>query len=189
MRNESHKTVVSTVLGCVNAWRKCLGWSREAAAQTIVEAHASLRGPEVTGIRFEPNTTDVFERNKVNADRIFRWLDDATKDTNLLPINFLPSILAALPVADRMALMDEILRPVGLATRHLDGAGCQDTNFALLVASVARESGEGVAAVADLAAGATPDSLRRAHKEVSEALTAQSLCLVAIEAELRKVPN
>lgn len=34
---------------------------------------------------------------KVNADRVFRWLDDGTKDTNLVPANFVPSILAALP--------------------------------------------------------------------------------------------
>ncbi|MBN0437935.1 hypothetical protein JTM67_36255, partial [Pseudomonas aeruginosa] len=84
MRNESH-TLISTLLGVVNQWRRREGWSRETVVQHIVEAHERIQGALVTGIVFDPPTRDATERMKVNADRVFRWLDDGTKDTNLVP--------------------------------------------------------------------------------------------------------
>ncbi|MCS9500340.1 hypothetical protein N1E27_29850, partial [Pseudomonas aeruginosa] len=92
MRTESH-TLISTLLGVVNQWRRREGWSRETVVQHIVEAHERIQGALVTGIVFDPPTRDTTERMKVNADRVFRWLDDGTKDTNLVPANFVPSIL------------------------------------------------------------------------------------------------
>lgn len=83
MRSESH-TLISTLLGVVNQWRRREGWSRETVVQQIVEAHERIQGALVTGIVFDPPTRDTTERMKVNADRVFRWLDDGTKDTNLV---------------------------------------------------------------------------------------------------------
>lgn len=42
MRNESH-TLISTLLGVVNQWRRREGWSRETVVQHIVEAHERIQ--------------------------------------------------------------------------------------------------------------------------------------------------
>lgn len=96
MRSESH-TLISTLLSVVNQWRRREGWSRETVVQHIVEAHERINAHIATGIVFDPPSRDAMDRMKANADRVFRWLDDSTKDNNLLPANFLPSILSALP--------------------------------------------------------------------------------------------
>lgn len=68
----------------VEAWRKSNDWSRESMADLIVKAHEDIGGPAFSGIRFDPPTKDAFERMRVNADRIFRWLDDSTIAASLL---------------------------------------------------------------------------------------------------------
>lgn len=114
------QTAIGLVREAVESWRRAEGWSRETVAQHIVEAHERIGAEASTGIVFDPPTRDAFERMRVNADRIFRWLDDTTKDRNLLPLAFLASILAALPLDRRMALADQLLSPAGLACREVD---------------------------------------------------------------------
>lgn len=113
MKNNLHgKTLIGAIREHVIAWRKVEGWSRETVAQLIVEAHEQVG--EVSGIVFEPETRDVCEIREVNAQRIFRWLDDETKSGNLLPANFIPSILAAMPTERRLACASEIMVMIGL---------------------------------------------------------------------------
>lgn len=87
MRNESHKTLIGILREHVADWRRAAGLSSASAIDMIVAAHAHLGGPAVTGIRFDVHT-DEFQRMKNNSDRVLRWLDDETKDTNFLPANF-----------------------------------------------------------------------------------------------------
>jgi hypothetical protein len=123
MQRETHgsRTAVTIVCEHVEDWRRENRWSRETAADLIIQAHERTGGACRTGIVFDPQTQDAFERMRVNADRVFRWLDNATKDSNLLPINFLWSVLAALPLDRRMRLVNELLAPVDLASRELTG--------------------------------------------------------------------
>lgn len=114
------KTLIGIIREHVIAWRKAEGWSRETVVQTIVEAHAEVGA--TSGIVFEPQTNDVHEIREVNAQRVFRWLDDESKAGNLLPANFIPSILAAMPVERRMACVSEFLVSIGLGVRMLDDA-------------------------------------------------------------------
>ncbi|MBF8177681.1 hypothetical protein [Herminiimonas contaminans] len=109
MRNESHKSLIGILREHVIAWRKAEGWSRETVVQHIVESDKGA-----SGIVFNPQTSDTFERMKVNADRVFRWLDDESKDTNLCPPNFIPSILKAMPVERRLACCAEVMVSIGL---------------------------------------------------------------------------
>lgn len=118
----SRPTAVALVREAVEDWRRANAWSRETVAQEIVEAHERIGGAEATGIVFDPPTRDTFERMRVNADRIFRWLDDTTKDKNLMPLSFLASVLAALPLDRRMALADRLLAPALIASREIEGA-------------------------------------------------------------------
>ncbi len=87
MRNESHKTLIGILREHVADWRRAAGLSSASAIDMIVAAHAHIGGPAVTGIRFDAHT-DEFQRMKNNSDRVLRWLDDETKDTNFLPANF-----------------------------------------------------------------------------------------------------
>lgn len=185
MRNGSHKSLIARVLEHVTACRKAAGWSREAMAEVIVEAHAKIDGPGATGIRFEPPTTDTFERAKVNADRIFRWLDDSSKDTNLLPANFLPSILAGLPMDARVALVNEILGPVGLVVRRLDNEGADCLSATRHLVTISKEVAEAQSAVATLIDGATVPELQRAERELADAEHAIKSARADVAAQLR----
>lgn len=189
MRNASHKTWIATVLDHVNAWRKRAGWSRESVVQAIVEAHERIGGQSNTGIRFEPHTTDVFERQKVNADRVFRWLDDATKDNNLLPSNFITSILAAMPLDVRLHCIDDLLRPLGIAGRPVGGLEVHDLNAVGHLRSLLAENSGAQQAVAELVDGATNDELLRAQRELAESRDATITALAAIEEALTGASN
>ncbi|WP_454691154.1 toxin YdaT family protein [Achromobacter aloeverae] len=184
MRNKSHKTLIAIVRDHVTAWRKAEGWSRESVVSEIVATHDAMEAAATTGIRFEPNTQDTFDRSKVNADRVFRWLDDDSKDTNLLPANFLPSILAAMPMERRRHCLNDILRPLGLVVRVTGAAGGEliDVN---LLNHLLREQTEAVAAAAALLDGdVTHDELVTAHRETSEAVQAGVRMRTAIEARM-----
>lgn len=184
MRHES-QTLISTVLGHVNAWRRAQGWSRETVVQAIVEAHEHIEAPALTGIRFEPTSTDQFTRMKANADRVFRWLDDQTKDNNLLPANFLPSILAAMPMDIRAACADDLLAGLGLGCRRLDG-GRGGFDAVSMLRSVLKENSEAQQAIASLVDGATADELHSAQREITEAIEALQIARSQVEIILRQ---
>lgn len=119
MQRATHPSPIGILRDHIEAWRRDNRWSRETVADLIVQAHVRIGGPVFTGITFEPPTTDTFERMRVNADRVFRWLDDTTKDKNLLPFNFILSVLAALPEDRRVLLVNDLLHPVCL---HVDSS-------------------------------------------------------------------
>jgi len=184
MRNVSHKTLIAIVREHTTAWRKAHGWSRETMVDAIVQAHEQLNGPAVTGIRFDPHTQDTFSRMKVNADRVSRWLDDDSKDTNLLPTNFLPSILAAMPHDRRRHCIDDILRPLGLAVRSLQLEVLCGVDVSQ-VTNLMREQTEASAAAAALLDGtATADELIRAHRELSESIVAARSVRATVESQM-----
>jgi hypothetical protein len=114
MQRATHPSPIAIVRDHVEAWRRDNRWSRETVADQIVLAHNRIGGSVFTGITFDPPTTDTFERMRVNADRVFRWLDDTTKDKNLLPFNFFWSVIAALPEDRRVLLVNDLMHPLGL---------------------------------------------------------------------------
>lgn len=186
MRDDSHSWIF-TIARHLAAYRRAQDWSRETLCQTIVEAHATSGVQALTGLRFDPPTRDVYERQKVNADRIFRWLDDVSKDSNLLPVNFLPSILVALPMERRLALLAELLEDLSVAPRAvLDVHAPLEPLHALR--DLMREGGEAQQAVAALIDGATREELEAARLELSQAADAAARALLSVENELRRYP-
>lgn len=168
MQRGSH-TWIATIRDAVEVWRKQNGWSRETVAQMIVEAHERKGLHQVSGIVFDPQTRDTYERMKVNADRIFRWLDDVTKDSTLLPTNFIPSIIAALPVDLRLHLVDDLLRPHGMAARITSEA--EDvTPITILLRTMMVETAQADQSVAALLDGVDPGELEAAQREIAEAI-------------------
>ena len=119
MRNESHKTLIGILREHVADWRRAAGLSSASAIDMIVTAHAHIDGPAVTGIRFDAHT-DEFQRMKNNSDRVLRWLDDETKDSNFLPANFVFSILAGMPDDARVHCLNDMLRRFGLCVRAIE---------------------------------------------------------------------
>lgn len=186
MRNESHSSLIGIVKQHVIEWRRREGWSRETVVQVIVEAHERIGGAMVSGIIFAPETKDTFERMKVNADRVFRWLDDETKDTNLLPANFLQSVLAAMPLDIRISCVEEFLMPVGLGARCLNEDNDSGLNLQTTLVAMMKEGAEATQAVAGLINGKTPEKLEVARKELTEDIETRERARIEIEAELAK---
>lgn len=171
MQNSTQKSFIAMLADCVDAWRKRCGMSQATVVDEIVKAHERICGPQITGITFEPNS-DEYNRMKANSDRVWRWLDDKSKDRNLLPANFIPSVLAAMPVDVRIAFLDDVLRPLGIATRSLAGQGVEDINPTALLCATIQEDAESHQAIAALNHNMDLPSLLRAQKENKDATEA-----------------
>lgn len=167
MRNTSHKTKLTMLLHYVDIWRQRVG-SREAVALIIVEKHRQLNMGALTGIRFERDG-DAFTLAKNAADRIFRWLDDKTKDGNLMPANFERSILEAMPGDLRLMYLNEQLGPLGLFVKIqmqcVDGQAYSIADAQVLF----KELTEAIDVMLALTTNATPELKQIAVKELAEA--------------------
>lgn len=184
MQRSSH-TWIATIRDAVEAWRKQKEWSRETAAQMIVAAHEREGLHLVSGIVFDPQTRDTYSRMKVNADRIFRWLDDATKDNNLLPTNFIPSILAALPCDLRMHLVNDLLRSNDMACRQT-ATETEVSPITILLRSMMVETAQADQAVAALLDGVDPGELETAQREIAEAIAVLVKAQDRVESMMRE---
>lgn len=183
MRNVSH-TLIGILRDEIAEHRRAHRLSRETVAANIVEAHEAIAADATTGIRFEPPTTDAFERMKVNADRIFRWLDDSTKDNNLMPANFLTSALAGLPEDVRRRVLDRFLAPLGFAVRAMGRPDAGAAFSASVATELMREQNEAAMAMTGLLDGYSQTELSNAHREVSEAIDAGMKARALIEATM-----
>lgn len=165
MQLNSQKTKLAHLMHYVDLWRERMG-SREAVAVAVVEAHVAAGFNARSKLQFE-TSGDTFTRAKNAADRIFRWLDDKTKDGNFMPANFEDSILLALPDDLRLAYLNDWLGQFGMRARGIhEGAadGCAVTHLK----AVSKESAEATSAMADLLDGDTPAELDAADRELAE---------------------
>lgn len=187
MQINSHgsKTLIAIVLDYVNEWRRSNNWSRETVAAEIIDAHEAIDGPAGTGIHFNEHP-DIYTRRTNNSDRIFRWLDDSTKDNNLLPANFIVSILFALPMDIRVRCINEILNKVSVSARPM---ATDETCFDAvnMLKKVMKENAEAEKAMVDLLDGTTEEELMIANKEVSDVLVVAMEALKQIETALVKM--
>jgi hypothetical protein len=183
MRNLS-QTLIGILREEISEYRRLNRLSRETVAANIVEAHERLGADSLVNIRFEPKTVDAFERMKVNADRIFRWLDDETKDGTLLPANFLQSVLAGVPEEVRRRALDRILMPLGFAVRSLSLPQALAPFSVAVAVDLMREQNEAAQAVTGLIDGYDKHELEDAHQQVSEAIDAANRTRAMIEAQM-----
>lgn len=170
-RNLSHSpTWIAQLSATLEGWRRTESWSRETLCQEIVEAHVRTGQEAVTGIVFDSPTRDPFLRQKNNADRIYRWLDDVRKDSNLLPANFIPSLLAALPEPHRIALLDDLLAPFGLEVALREDVAPEGEITPQVVGqhlrSLVEHSAEATVAVSAMQDGIDPGEPEAAHKKL-----------------------
>lgn len=168
MRNDSHNTLIGTIRAAVTEWKRREGWSQASVVQEIVAKHDEIGAPTVTGIIFDPQTRDTYQRAKVNSDRVSRWLDDETKDNNLLPVNFLPSILAALPQDLQLVVLGVMVRPLGLQVSSSDTAEAPTFDPLAHASSIIKEGAEAAQAVLKVCAGGPQDLIEQACKELAD---------------------
>ena len=186
MRNDSHKkTLIGILREHVSAWRKDAGLSSYSAISMIVQAHDEASGPTATGIRFEPHP-DEYQRTKNNGDRVLRWLDDESKENNLLPANFVLSVLAGLPQAERMDCLNELLHRLGLCVRSLEGA--DEIGLGLAdVCEMASADADALAAVATAIAQPTQANLDLALRRTARAHEKKARVVRLLEGAKRAV--
>lgn len=186
MRNDS-QTLIGIIREHVVAWRKRDGLSREKVVQYIVDTHARIGGAEATDISFDPpGSRDSFDYMKVNADRVFRWLDDETKETNHLPANFIPSILAAMPEEIRLQCVDQFLLPLGLGARFIGDPTDDELNVGSHLYDMIESASKAQLAVASLLTGKDRTALEHAYSGLTDAIEKKTRVRRLIEAAIFK---
>lgn len=184
MRHESQKTLIAILREGVGEWRKRNNWSRETVVQHIVEDFERRGGAATIGVEFDPPTRDAFKRAKANADKVMRWLDDESKDNNLIPPNFIQYLLHALPEDIRNHCLDEFLGPFGLGIRSLESTSAGRLNVPNHLRTMLKEESEKNQAFTELMDGADLPKLQRALKEITDSIEAQLATRSAIESEM-----
>lgn len=184
MRDDS-QTLIALLRKYVNLWRVREKASRDTIALAIVAAHEAMNGPAITGICFDPPSGDPYTRAKVMGDRIFRWLDDETKEVNFLPANFIPSVLAALPFDLRLSCINELIYPYNLMAGGCDMAAEGEIDVLLHLAQVTKESAEAAVALTHVAVNPSLEIMETAARELDEAIEAKNRARLAV----RKVIN
>lgn len=182
MRDETQKTVISVLRAAISEWRRRDGLSRETVVDEIVKKHNEIGGPVTTNIVFAPQSRDVFGCMRANMERVYRWLDDESKDCTLLPTNFVPSILAAMPSDLRLQCVNLMLRPLGLEACVSESADASSFNAAAHASGIIKESAE--AATKILALGSTPTNsqVEDVCKEIADVRESATETLRALRA-------
>ncbi|MFM0330678.1 hypothetical protein [Paraburkholderia strydomiana] len=183
MRDSSHKSRIGIIRDHVAAWRKAHGWSRETAAAEIVAAHERIGG-HLSGVIVFDKSGDVYTTQKNHADRIWRWLDDESKENNLMPANFENSILAALPVERRVDLLNEILSQIDCVARGRHHDASAQLNAHELVQTIMRANHRTEADAADLLDGVDPGELPRLHSSLVDDIRVKQRTLRVVESAL-----
>lgn len=166
MQHKRH-TWISIVSDHVNEWRLGNNWSRETVAEEIVDKYLEIYPKGLPGVVEFSNHSDIFTRNQANATRIFRWLDDRTKDKNFLDANFLHVIVQSLPPDLRVRCINEMIRSMSLVASVADEAQKpQDDKPVNHLKALIKEGSEACGAITELLDGATPDEWVKAQQEL-----------------------
>jgi hypothetical protein len=185
MRDSSHKTRIAVIRDHVAAWRKANGWSRETAAAEIVGAHERIGG-HLSGVIVFERHADLYTTQKNHADRIWRWLDDESKENNLMPANFENSILAALPIERRVDVLNEILMQVECVARARHSNPDAQLNAHELVQTIMRANHRTESDAADLLDGVDPGELPRLHGSLVDDIRIKQRMMRVVESAISK---
>jgi hypothetical protein len=187
MQADLQKSPIGSLRDHIEAWSKRTGASNQTIADEIISAHNEIGGPARTRITFS-DASDIFKRLATNCFKVFRWLDDREKDTNLLSVNFLPSVLRAMPRDLAMSWLNDLLRPIGFCVRGIEAADVDALDVTGLLCKNIKESSEASQALAEYAAHPTAETLRRAERELAEQAALSDEALAAVRAKMIQVP-
>ncbi|BBP95940.1 hypothetical protein BSFA1_10690 [Burkholderia sp. SFA1] len=184
MRIESHKTKLAILSDHVEAWKARVG-SRESVALLVVEAHRAWGGDKLPKLDFDMSG-DAFTCAKNAADRIFRWLDDRTKDGNFMPANFERSILAAMPADLRISYLNEWLGQIDVTARQRSSATEADVNPQAIVQAIVRANHRTESDAADLLDGIDPGELPRLHNSLVNDVSVKKSLIGQVESAMQR---
>lgn len=174
MKNDFQKqSLVEVLRSTIETWRRSSGtMSREAVAICVTEAHEALGADATTGISFESAGKDCYTRAKSAAQKLYRWLGGDDEQEAKLPANMLPSILAAMPMEQRLDFLNQVLCPLGVEARAIgrDTAGGLDVSRHLR--TVMKEGNEAQLALVTLTPDASESELLAAANELVESAQA-----------------
>lgn len=183
MQIDLQKSPIGLLRDHIEAWSKRTGASNQTIADEIVAAHDFLDGPAKTRISFS-DCGDIFKRLATNCTKVFRWLDDREKDTNLLSVNFLPAVLKAMPRDLAMSWLNDLLRPIGFCVQGVENAESDSLDVTSLLCKNIKESSEASQAMAEYAANPTTAALHRVERELAEEAELAHQALAAVRAKM-----
>lgn len=179
------QSLVEILRATVEGWRRNSGsMSREAVAVCVTEAHEALCAEAVTGIGFDSAGKDCYSRAKSAAQKLYRWLGGDDEQEAKLPANMLPSILAALPMEQRLSFLNQILCSLGIEARAIgrDSGGGLDVSRHLR--AVMKEGNEAQFSLATLNPNASDAELLTAANELRESALAHEVAATDLMAEI-----
>jgi len=179
MRDKSQRTLIAIIADAIVEWKDRSGWSRETVADNIIENYfshfpdaASRPDMGLPGIAFlPPKHGDTYTRMHSNANKLFRWLDELTKDKGLLPANFIPVLISSLPGDLRLKTVNAILSmyAINMTAKPMASGKHQDT-LAMLEATL-QDTSEASKSIAALLDGIDPGELEHALHMLTNAIS------------------
>ncbi|MEH6434324.1 toxin YdaT family protein [Massilia sp. DD77] len=162
------QSLVEILRAALETWRRAGQMSRESVAIHVTEAHEATQADIATGITFDSTSKDAYTRAKSAAQKLYRWLGGDDEQEAKLPANMVLSILAALPMEQRLSVLNQILCPLGIEARSVDQGGAGRLDVGKLLRSVMKEGSDAQLALVNLSSAATESELLAAHKELVE---------------------
>ncbi|MBU4609168.1 hypothetical protein IMZ29_00935 [Achromobacter sp. GG226] len=186
------KPVTELVKDMLDGWRRSLQLSQSKIVQKVVDAHKAIDAERTTEIVFEEERRgrDTIHCQRINMQKVYRWLGGCESEDDgpgNMPANFLPSVLASMPVELRVKLANDILAPAGLVTRAVRvSAEGEEFDPSAHVLALLKEFPEAKKAAFELTRCTSTETLQRALVEATEAKAAAADLASAIEGELAK---
>ncbi|HEY9210369.1 MAG TPA: hypothetical protein VIO56_03070 [Methylotenera sp.] len=190
MRDSSHPadTWIAIIGNAVNNWKRQNDWSRETVAEQIVQTHVNNNSHLATGIGFDTEGSgDQYRRQHTNANKIFRWLDEITKDNNLLPANFIKTILAALPMGLRLKTVNALLIDLDITANPINKTVVIDPLD--MLKHILHETSDVNNAYAQLLDGVGPGELELALENTISAIAALEQARSSLQQRLAEKSN
>lgn len=184
------KSVTGFIKDMLDGWRKINGWSQSTVVANVVEAHKAIDAERSTEIVFEEERRgrDLTHCQRINMQRVYRWLESDDDGPGNMPVNFLPSVLAALPVDLRVQLANEILAPCGLAVRALSDSSESGFDPMSHLGRFLVEFPEAQQAMMKMAGCDAPETALATIKELDDVVRVAKDARDEIEAQLSSSP-
>lgn len=186
MRDGSQgRTTIAIIAAAIVEWKDSKGWSRETVAEAVISHFYDLQPKGLPGISFSlTGAGDEYQRMHVNANKLFRWLDDLTKENNLLPANFAAFLLGAMPVELRTKTVNIILASSGIDMSAKPITPVPPTRPLDILENVLAESAEAAKSLAALVDGIEPGELEHAQHTLTMGIAAMQNAKRVIESQL-----
>lgn len=172
MRDNFHgQTMVAVLAAAVAEWKNSQGLSRETVTDAVSKHFHAHHPKGLQGVEFQmTGSGDEYTRMHSNANKLFRWLDDLTKEGNLLPVNLVPYLLGALPMQLRTKTINTLLSMGSISMSAKPVGYVHPTKPLEMLEVVLTDTAEVSKALAALVDGIDPGELEHAQQTLTLAI-------------------